>query len=93
MMSRTASSTAAGFSRSMAPISLLAKALDYETRTQHVVTIEAKDGYGGVIRQSFTLQVSDVAESPSVPTTPSTPTTPTDPTNPGNPTTPGFRSR
>ena len=63
---------------------LLAKALDYETKTQHIVTIEAKDGYGGVLRQSFTIQVSDVAE------TPATPTTPTDPTNPGSPSTPSV---
>ena len=41
---------------------LLAKTLDYETTTSYTLTVEARDGNGGVGRTTVTITVTDVAE-------------------------------
>ena len=41
---------------------LLAKSLDYETTSSYTLTVEARDGSGGVGRTTVTITVTDVAE-------------------------------
>ncbi|MBI2381387.1 MAG: cadherin domain-containing protein [Gammaproteobacteria bacterium] len=41
----------------------LAKALDYETKTSHALSVKASDGKGGESSQSVTVSVTDVKES------------------------------
>ena len=42
---------------------VLARDLDFETQAQHSVTVRAKDAYGGVVTQSFTITVTDAVET------------------------------
>jgi Ca2+-binding RTX toxin-like protein len=42
---------------------VLLKALDYETATQHSITIKAEDKYGGVLTETFTITVRNVLET------------------------------
>ncbi|MBA1158008.1 cadherin domain-containing protein [Microvirga mediterraneensis] len=42
---------------------VLKKVLDFETVRQYSITIESRDGYAGVTSGSFTISVTDVAES------------------------------
>ncbi|MGO4526828.1 cadherin domain-containing protein [Microvirga sp. 2MCAF35] len=42
---------------------VLKKALDFETVRQYSITVEARDGYGGVTSGSFTINVADVTET------------------------------
>ncbi|WP_173947410.1 cadherin domain-containing protein [Microvirga subterranea] len=57
---------------------VVTRALDFEAKTQHAVTVTAKDAWGGETTQSFTITVTDLLD-----------TTPGTPTNPGTPGTPG----
>lgn len=42
---------------------VLLKALDYETATQHTITIKAEDKYGGVLTETFTIFVRNILET------------------------------
>ncbi|MFC4173379.1 cadherin repeat domain-containing protein, partial [Microvirga sp. GCM10011540] len=55
------------------------RALDFEAKAQHSVTVRVKDSWGGEATQSFTVSVTDVADTPTDPNNPGTPN------NPGNP--------
>jgi Ca2+-binding RTX toxin-like protein len=41
---------------------VLARPLDFESKAQHIVSVKAKDAYGGESVQSFTIAVTDVGE-------------------------------
>jgi Ca2+-binding RTX toxin-like protein len=50
---------------------VLARALDYETQAhQHNVSVKAADPYGGETVATFTVSVTDVADTPAVPLPP-----------------------
>lgn len=42
---------------------ILTKSLDYETATQHTISITADDGYGGEFTKAFTINVRNVVET------------------------------
>jgi Ca2+-binding RTX toxin-like protein len=52
---------------------VLVKALDYETRTSYAVMVEARDAYGVVTTQTFTLGVTDIGDTPVTPVDPDLP--------------------
>jgi Ca2+-binding RTX toxin-like protein len=50
---------------------VLAQALDFETQAhQHTVSVKAADPYGGETVATFTIGVTDVADTPAVPSVP-----------------------
>jgi Ca2+-binding RTX toxin-like protein len=53
---------------------VLVKSLDYEARTSYSLTVEAKDEYGQISTQTFTIRVTDIADAPGTPGDPGLPT-------------------
>ncbi|WP_170151408.1 cadherin domain-containing protein [Microvirga subterranea] len=42
---------------------VVTRALDFEAKTQHAVTVTAKDAWGGETTQTFTVRVTDIADT------------------------------
>lgn len=60
---------------------ILTRALDYETRTQHSITVKVSDPYDGEATASFTIEVTDVPDDPEPPPPPPPPPPPVSPTD------------